>query len=107
MTSVKYKKELYGSFLLNMGFYCLEYGHFELIGQLKEELFELSDYTNIHWKVSSSYQLSLAEELSNSPSSSKEVTLSHIKIYEQMGEEDHYENMIEYRKRLIEKHKKT
>ncbi|GEK90137.1 Helix-turn-helix [Alkalibacterium putridalgicola] len=106
MTSVKHKKELYGSFLLNMGFYCLEYGHFELIEQLKKELFELSNYTNIHWKVSSSYQLSLAEELSNSPSSSKEVTLSHIKIYEQMGEEDHYQNMIHYRKRLLEKHKK-
>ncbi|MFO8068513.1 MAG: helix-turn-helix domain-containing protein [Alkalibacterium sp.] len=106
MTSVKYKKELYGSFLLNMGFYCLEYGYFELIEQLKEELFELSNYTNIHWKVSSSYQLSLSGELSDSPSSSKAETLSLIKVYEQMGEEDHYQNMINYRQRLIEKYKK-
>jgi transcriptional regulator with XRE-family HTH domain len=106
LTSVKYKKELYGSFLLNMGFYCLEYGHFELIEQLKAELFELSNYTNIHWEVSSSYQLSLAGELSDPPSSSKAETLLPIKIYEQMGEEDHYQNMINYRQRLIEKHKK-
>jgi len=106
LTSVKYKKELYGSFLLNMGFYCLEYSHFELIKQLKEELFELSNYTNIHWKISSSYQLSLAGELSAPPSSSKAETLSHIKIYAQLGEEEHYDNMINYRQRLIEKHKK-
>ncbi|MDZ7834570.1 MAG: hypothetical protein U5K84_03735 [Alkalibacterium sp.] len=93
-TSVEYKKELYGSFLLNMSAYCLEYGHFELVEPLKEELFELSSYENIYWKTMASYQLSLAGELSNSPSASKEETLSLIKIYELMGEEDHYDNMV-------------
>ncbi|MFO8068499.1 MAG: hypothetical protein R6U02_00645 [Alkalibacterium sp.] len=106
MTSVEDKKELYGSFLLNMSSYCLEYGHFELIEPLKEELFELCNYTNMYWKIMSPYQLSLAGELSDPSSPSKAETLSHIKIYEQLGEEDHYQNMVKYRKRLMEKHKK-
>ncbi|GEK92097.1 Rgg/GadR/MutR family transcriptional regulator [Alkalibacterium kapii] len=105
-TAVEDKKELYGSFLLNMSSYCLEYGHFELIEPLKEELFELSSYENIYWKTMASFQLSLAGELSDPPFASKKETLSHIRIYEQVDEEDHYENMVKYRKRLIEKHKK-
>ena len=106
-TSVEEKKELYGSFLLNMSSYCLEYGHFELIEQLKEDLFELSSYENIYWKTMASFQLALAGELSDLPSASKEETLSHIRIYEQVDEEDHYQNMVKYIKRLIEKHKKS
>ncbi|MDN6194191.1 MAG: hypothetical protein L0I88_04040 [Alkalibacterium sp.] len=64
----------------------------------------MKTFTGKRWLL---FQLSLAGELSDPPSASKEETLSHIRIYEQVDEEDHYENMVKYRKRLIEKHKKS
>lgn len=105
--SSEYKKDLYGSFLLNLGFYCLEYSHFEWIKQLKKELFDLSNYDNIHWKIMVSFQLSISEELSSKHTTSKEDTISIIQIYRQMEEESYYDNMIKYRGRIIEKNKTT
>lgn len=105
--SSEYKKNLYGSFLLNLGFYCLEYSHVEWIKQLKKELFALSNHDNIHWKIMVSFQLSISEELSSRHPTSKEDTISIIQIYRHMEEEDYYDNMIKYRERIIEKHEKA
>lgn len=107
VTSSEYKKDLYGLFLLNLGFYCLEYGHFEWIKQLKNELFALSNHDNIHWKIMVSFQLSISEELSIAHSTIKEEATSLIQIYRQMDEESYHDNMIKYRKRIIEKHRRT
>lgn len=107
VTSSEYKKDLYGSFLLNLGFYCLEYGHLEWIKQFKKELFVLSNHDNIHWKIMVSFQLSISEELSSQHSTSKQETISIIQIYRHMEEEDYYDNMIAYRERIIEKYKTT
>ncbi|PRY72521.1 Rgg/GadR/MutR family transcriptional regulator [Alkalibacterium olivapovliticus] len=106
-TSSEYKKYLYGSFLLNLGFFCLEYGHFEWIKQLKKELFAFSSYDNIHWKIMVSFQLSISEELTNQHSALNEEITSSIEIYQKMEEEHYYDNMIKYRERIINKHKKT
>lgn len=105
--SSEYKKDLYGSFLLNLGFYCLEYSHVEWIKQLKKELFALSNHDNIHWKIMVSFQLSISEELSSKHPTSKEDTISIIQIYRQMEEESYYDNMIKYRERIIGKNKTT
>lgn len=103
--SSDYKKELYGSFLLNFGFYCLEYGHFEQIKELKKEIFSLSSYDSLHWKIISSFQLSISEELTSRHSISKNHTISIIQIYRQMEEEAYYDNMLKYRERILDRHK--
>lgn len=105
LVNTQYKKEVYGKYLLNLGFYCLEYGHFDWLPEIKEEVFKLADHETIHWKIITSFQLSIAEELTSNPSKSKKDTLSFLSIYSQLDEKLYFDNLVHYRERLIKKHK--
>lgn len=98
------QRNVYAVFLLNTGYYFLEFGHFDWIKNIKDEVYELSSYENIHWKLTASFQFLIAEELLNGEETFEKDVQSLINIYKQIGDKDHYNNLIEYRERLLKKH---
>lgn len=96
------RKILYAKYFINFGFYCLEYGHFYLLGEIKKELHRVSSYETIHWKIISSYQNALGQELLNRDYCTNSLKI--IDCYLMMDEKTYHNELIKYRQRLLKKH---
>ncbi|GEN50173.1 helix-turn-helix domain-containing protein [Alkalibacterium pelagium] len=91
---------LYGKHLLNFGFYCLEFGHHQLIDEIKNTLFAMAGYDNIHWKILSTYQLALSQELLTGKKSENDRFEIIIEPYYLFKEEHYAEELKKYRNRM-------